>query len=85
MMGECPQVTTMGDHTCGSSGNPKFVELPIGVRISLPKWIDFLPDGTPLDEKGVQPDIYFPSKPEFFEGNRDDLLKAALEQAQQLP
>ncbi len=83
MMGECPQVTTMGDHTCGSSGNPKFVELPIGVRVSLPKWIDFLPDGTPLDEKGVQPDKHFPSKPEFFEGNRDDLLKAAIEQVRQ--
>ena len=85
MMAEFPQVTTTGDRTCGSSGNPKFLDLPAGVRISLPKWIDFLPDGTPLDEKGVQPDKYFPFEPEFFEGNRDDLLKSALEQVQQLP
>jgi carboxyl-terminal processing protease len=79
MMAECPQVTTMGDHTCGSSGNPKFIDLPAGVRISLPRWIDLLPDKTPLDEHGVKPDIYFPTKPECFEGNHDDLLKAAID------
>ncbi len=85
MMAQCPQVTTMGDHTCGSSGNPKFVELSGGVRISLPQWIDLLQDGTPLDERGVKPDVNFPTKPEFFEGNRDDLLSAAVERLKKEP
>ncbi|OHB59380.1 MAG: hypothetical protein A2173_11570 [Planctomycetes bacterium RBG_13_44_8b] len=79
MMAQCPQVTTMGDHTCGSSGNPKFLNLPASITVSLPQWIDFLEDGTPLDEHGVQPDVYFQTKPEYFEENRDDLLKAAIE------
>jgi outer membrane lipoprotein-sorting protein len=79
MMAECPQVTTMGDHTCGSSGNPKSLDLPVGVRISMPRWIDLLPDETSLDEHGVKPDIYFPTRAECFEGNHDDLLQAAID------
>jgi hypothetical protein len=79
MMAESPQVTTMGDHTCGSSGNPMFLDLRVGVRVSLPQWIDLLPDKTPLDERGVQPDEYFATKQECFEGTRDDLLRAAVD------
>jgi len=85
MMAECPQVTTMGDHTCGSSGNPTFVNLPGNIRVSLPRWIDLLADGEPLDERGVQPDEYFPTKPESFTGERDDLLQTAIERMSQLP
>lgn len=85
MMGECPQVTTMGDHTCGSSGNPKVLNLPAGVEVSLPRWIDLLPDGTPLDERGVQPDVPFEPGPEAFTGDRDDLLSAALERLRKVP
>lgn len=85
MMAESTQVTTMGDHTCGSSGNPKFLDLPAGVRVSLPQWIDLLPDKTALDERGVQPDIYFPTKQEHFEGVRDDLLRTAVDRLTKLP
>jgi len=80
MMAQCPQVTTMGDRTCGSSGNPRILQLPVGVTVSLPRWIDCLPDGQPLDERGVEPDVYFETKPEAFAGDRDDLLTAALKQ-----
>ena len=55
MMSGAPQVTIMGDHTCGSSGNPRMVHLPMDIKVSVPKWIDYLPDGTPLDERGFQP------------------------------
>jgi len=79
MMTGAPQVTTMGDHTCGSSGNPKILQLPLDITVTLPRWIDFLPDGTPLDEKGVQPSQRFNTKPESFQGDRDELLSAALE------
>ena len=79
MMAECSNVTTMGDRTCGSSGNPRMLNLPAGVTVSIPRWIDCLPDGTPLDERGVLPDIPFEAEPGAFEGERDDLLVDAIE------
>ena len=79
MMTCAPQVTTMGDRTAGSSGNPKIIQLPLDMSVSVPRWIDYLPDGTPLDEKGVVPQIPFAGTAEAFQGERDDLLSAALE------
>jgi hypothetical protein len=84
MMGG-PQVTTMGDHTCGSSGNPEIVKLPLEMTVSVPKWIDYLPDGTPLDERGFQPQVLFKPAPGAFEGGRDDLLTAAIERLHLAP
>jgi hypothetical protein len=85
MMTGDPEVTTMGDHTCGSSGNPEIVRLPLDITVSVPQWIDYLPDGTPLDERGFQPQIPFQPAPGAFEGDRDDLLTAALARLSQLP
>ena len=85
MMTGDPQVTTMGDHTCGSSGNPEIVNLPLEMTVSVPQWIDYLPDGTPLDERGFQPQIPFTPGPGAFEGDRDDLLAAALARLSQAP
>jgi hypothetical protein len=85
MMGECPQVTTMGDRTCGSSGNPMMLELGGGITVSLPRWVDLLPDGKPLDERGIEPDIRFEGSPEAFGGQRDDLLSAALAHLRAVP
>jgi hypothetical protein len=76
---------TMGDHTCGSSGNPEIIELPMGMTVSVPKWIDYLPDGTVLDEHGFQPQVRFDPQPGAFEGDRDDLLSAALERLGRAP
>ena len=78
MMSGDDQVTTMGDHTCGSSGNPKMLRLHGGLTVSVPRWIDYLPDGTPLDERGFVPQIVFQPKPDSFKGDHDDLLLAAL-------
>jgi hypothetical protein len=85
MMTGDPDVATLGDHTCGSSGNPKIIRLPLDMTVSVPQWIDYLPDGTPLDERGFQPQIRFDPKPGAFEGGRDDLLAAALERLRQAP
>jgi hypothetical protein len=85
MMTGDPQVTTMGDHTCGSSGNPLMVKLPLEMTVSVPQWIDYLPDGTPLDERGFQPQIPFQPAPGAFAGDRDDLLAAALARLSQSP
>jgi C-terminal processing protease CtpA/Prc len=79
MMTGSTNVTTMGERTCGSSGNPRIVHLPLDMTVSVPRWIDYLPDGTPLDDRGFQPQIRFHPKPGAFEGERDDLLSAALD------
>jgi hypothetical protein len=78
MMEGAPTVTTMGDRTCGSSGNPSLVELPVEITVSLPRWIDLLADGRPLDEGGIRPRVPFQAELGAFEGERDDLLEAAL-------
>lgn len=84
MMDQCPQVATMGDKTGGSSGNPKLIELPIGVTISMPRWLDLLADGKPLDERGVQPDIPIATTDQSFAGD-DPVLKAALDRMRKEP
>lgn len=85
MMTGGTNVTTMGDHTCGSSGNPRIVRLPLDITVSVPRWIDYLPDGTPLDERGFQPQVPFNPTQGAFEGERDDLLTAALERLRRVP
>jgi hypothetical protein len=49
------------------------------------QWIDCLPDGTPLDERGFQPQIPFHPTPGAFDGARDDLLTAALQRLRNEP
>ena len=85
MMSGAPQVTIMGEHTCGSSGNPEIIHLPLDMTVSVPRWIDYLPDGTALDERGFQPEIVFNPSPGAFEGVRDDLLTAALARLRSAP
>ncbi|MDB6112996.1 MAG: hypothetical protein JWR69_4746 [Pedosphaera sp.] len=85
MMSGDPDATTMGDHTCGSSGNPEILHLPLDLTVSVPQWIDFLPDATPLDERGFQPQIPFKPTPGAFAATRDDLLTAALDRLRKAP
>jgi hypothetical protein len=85
MMTGDPDLVTMGDHTCGSSGNPRLINLPLDMTVSVPQWIDFLPDGTPLDEKGFRPQMPFQPEAGAFEGQRDDLLTAALARLREAP
>jgi len=85
MMTGDPELTTMGDHTCGSSGNPEIIHLPLDMTVSVPQWIDYLPDGTVLDEHGFQPQIPFQAAPGAFDGHRDDLLTAALDRVATAP
>jgi serine/threonine protein kinase len=79
MMSGVPGIVIMGDHTRGSSGNPQELHLPMDITVSVPRWIDYLPDGTLLDERGFQPQVPFKPAPDAFRGKRDDLLSAALE------
>jgi beta-lactamase regulating signal transducer with metallopeptidase domain len=86
MMTGDPDLTTMGDHTCGSSGNPQMINVAhLAMTVSVPQWIDYMPDGRPLDERGFEPQVPFTAKPGAFQGQRDDLLTAALERLRQAP
>jgi carboxyl-terminal processing protease len=79
MLAQCPQVTTLGDRTAGSSGNPRRVEPGAGIVVNLPRWIDMDPAGKPIDFVGVSPQIKIEAKPDDFSGERDPVLAAALE------
>lgn len=79
MLAQCPQVTTIGDRTAGSSGNPRQIQAGAGIVVNLPRWIDMDPDGKPIDFVGVEPRIKIDAKPGDFKGDRDPVLSAALE------
>lgn len=81
MMSGATNVTIMGDHTCGSSGNPKVVNLPLSLSVSVPQWIDYLPDRTPIHEKGFSPQVVIGAESGDFRSGKDPVLQAALERA----
>lgn len=78
MFGECPNVTTFGSPTGGSSANPRRLELDCGITVNLPRWLDLLPDGTPLERHGVPPDVLSEHAPEAFSNQSDPVFEAAL-------
>lgn len=78
MLAQCPQVTTMGDNTAGSSGNPRRIKLVGDILVNLPRWLDMDPEGNPIDGVGVAPEVAVSAKPDEFRPMRDPVLKAAL-------
>jgi len=64
----------IGQTTGGSSGNPKPHDLGIGVTVVLPSWRDYLPDGTMLEGRGIEPDI----RVDWNAGPGDAVIDAAL-------
>jgi hypothetical protein len=79
MLSQCPQVTTMGDRTAGSSGNPRPLNAGAGITVNLPRWNDLDAKGKPIDAVGIPPAIVVDTKPADFSGNVDTVLVAALE------
>ncbi len=57
MMAAVEGVVLVGQPTGGCSGNPWPVELPNGVVVHYSRWIDLMPDGSPLEGRGVVPDV----------------------------
>lgn len=54
MLAALPHVTTVGLPTRGSSGNPGEADVgETGVVVYFSRWVDLLPDGTPIEGKGV--------------------------------
>lgn len=85
MLAQCPQVTTTGDRTGGSSGNPRLLELACGIAVNLPRWLDLDPDGNPIERVGIAPDMQVDLAPEAFTPTEDPLLQVALERLRELP
>jgi len=77
-LAQCPQATTLGDRTAGSSGNPRRLVAGAGIVVNLPQWLDMDPAGKPIDAVGVLPRVKIEAKPEDFRGENDPVLAAAL-------
>lgn len=76
MLKGTPRVRTFGLTTGGSSGNPRTHDLGDGFTLRLPAWRDYLPDGTLLEGRGIEPDQRVDDVPQH---RRDDpTLRAAL-------
>ncbi len=80
MMAQAPQVTTMGDRTAGSSGNPRRLTLDGNITVNLPRWLDATPDGKPIEHVGVAPDVAVEFTEASFSDSKDDVLARALSQ-----
>lgn len=57
MMKANPDCKLVGMPTRGASGNPAPAELPNGVDVWYSRWKSLLPDGTPIEDVGIKPDI----------------------------
>lgn len=78
MMKACPNITLLGQTSCGSSGRPVPHALTNGVIVFLPSWRDLFPDGRPLEGVGVSPDVEVETTPDDFV-TIDPVLDAALD------
>jgi C-terminal processing protease CtpA/Prc len=79
MFAALPNVTTVGSATRGSSGNPQPVELKeVGVTVTFSRWVAMLPDGTPIEDRGILPQIDAKFPADAF-GAKDPVLEKGLE------
>jgi carboxyl-terminal processing protease len=73
MLKTLPNAKSFGQPTQGASGNPQPVKLPNGVIVTYSRWKVVMPDGTPLEGKGIAPDEVI-----VHQDKDDPTLKAAL-------
>lgn len=71
-----PGVVQVGDRTGGGSGNPFLREMPNGWTFTISRWIEWAPDGTTHEGRGLDPDISA-HIPEDGLGLTDPILTAA--------
>jgi hypothetical protein len=78
MMAALPHVTTVGARTRGSSGNPKPTKLPgIPVTVWYSRWVDLMPDGTPIEGAGIAPAVAVDAPPAAY-ADKDATWEKAL-------
>jgi carboxyl-terminal processing protease len=82
MLAQCPTITTMGERTAGSSGNPRFLNLDGDIRVSLPTWLDLNAAKDPLEGEGVIPDVVVKASRIR---RRDAVMDAALDRHRRIP
>ena len=85
MFAQCPQVTTMGDRTAGSSGNPRMVETRGKIKVRLPRWDDRDPQQNVIEGKGIPPEVQVDAKPEELTKTSDPVFKKALATLRDVP
>lgn len=85
MLAQCPQVTTMGDRSAGSSANPRRLEPGCGITVNLPRWRDLDPQGNPIEHVGIVPSVKLDFAPGEFTDGLDPVLKAVLERLRKTP
>jgi hypothetical protein len=73
MLRVLPRCVLVGQPTRGASGNPRPLPLPNGVTVWFSRWWSLFPDGTPLEGRGVVPDLLVEHA-----GPGDPTLEAAL-------
>ena len=78
MMRAVDGTVLIGEHSFGSSGNPRTYELGNGVSVTLPSWKAMTLDGKPFEGIGIAPDIEIIAKPADLEWE-DTLLMKAIE------
>jgi RNA polymerase sigma factor (sigma-70 family) len=79
MLAALPHVTTVGLPTRGSSGNPGPVDVgETGLSVYFSRWVDMLPDGTPIEGKGVPVSVRVDQPAEAYK-NADATLAKGLE------
>jgi C-terminal processing protease CtpA/Prc len=78
MLAMVPGARLFGDRSAGSSGNPRELELPHKIIVTLPRWIDYDHRGEPLEERGVQPDERIEARTEQYGSKDDPVVRAAL-------
>jgi len=84
MMAQAPQVTTLGDRTAGSSGNPKVLEAGAGIRVKVPRWNPLDAQRKPFDAVGISPQVEVTTASDDFRENRDPVLSQALERLRKM-
>ncbi|MCP3915157.1 MAG: hypothetical protein GY711_06350 [bacterium] len=84
MFAQCPQVTTMGDRTAGSSANPRRLELDCGITVNLPRWLDMDPEGNPVEHVGIAPAVVIEAAASAFDSEHDAVLEAALKRLRKI-
>jgi C-terminal processing protease CtpA/Prc len=74
-----PHVTTVGARTRGSSGNPSAFKLPgLAVTVWYSRWVDLMPDGTPIEGAGIAPEIAVEAPPGAYK-EKDPTWERAVE------
>jgi C-terminal processing protease CtpA/Prc len=84
MLAVCPHVTSLGDRTGGSSANPERREFGGGIVVNVPRWNDMAPDGTPVEDRGVAPEVPVKGGLADF-AERDPVLEEALARLRRIP